>query len=164
MAKKVKNKIAKKKTAKTAKKTSRTAKRRKVTPAKGFFYAPDEELYETMTQDESLGEMFFVESGSAILPAELRGVGFQVRRPKKARQFIEGLDATPYAYICYTDSEGIPVDVVVVRRVSLDEISARLEELRHFLVKNRVEFQDCGNSAASCVWGSREFEDNRLDI
>ena len=131
---------------------------------RGFIYAPDEETYETLMQDDGLGAMSFIEAGSPILPDELRGVGFQVHRPEDASQFIESLGETPYAYVCYADAEGVPVDVVIVQRVSLDELSIRLEDLRRFLTKNHIDFQDCEDSAASCVWGSREFQDNRLDI
>lgn len=127
------------------------------TRSPGFIYAPDEEKYEAFMQDGGFSSMRFVEAGAAVLPEEFRCIGLQVHRPKKASQFIEALAQTPYSYLCYADFEGNPVDVVVCQRVSLDDIPARIEELRQFLAKNRIEFYDCGESILSCIWGSQEF-------
>lgn len=127
------------------------------TRSPGFIYAPDEETYEAFMQDGGFSSMRFVEAGAAVLPEELRCIGLQVQRPKTVSQFIESLAQTPYSYLCYADVEGNPVDVVVCRRVALDDLPARIEELRQFLAKSRIKFYDCGESILSCIWGSQEF-------
>ena len=132
--------------------------------SRGLIYADDEETYDVFMQDGGFSSMRFVEAGAAILPAEVRGVGLQVKRPEDVQQFIAKLGHTPYSYLCYVDASGSPVDVVICQHVRLDALPDRIEELRRFLTLNGIEYQDCGDSAASCVWGSSEFEDNRMDM